>query len=220
MQTKAVIFDMDGVLVDSEAIICDAAIRMFAELGITAQPDDFIPFIGAGEDRYIGGVAEKYGIPYNPTTMKTRTYAIYLELISAGIDPFPGVAEFVRACRESGRKIAVASSADMIKVEANLHAIQLPPSEFDVVFSAEKVEHKKPAPDIFLAAAKALGVDPSHCLVVEDAVNGVQAAKSAGMVCIAVAQSFEAADLEAAGADLVRSGTGAIKLEDLEAVRL
>jgi cytidine deaminase len=59
---KAVIFDMDGVLCDSEALICTSAVEMFGELGVTVQRDDFVPFVGTGEDRYFGGLADKYGV--------------------------------------------------------------------------------------------------------------------------------------------------------------
>ena len=78
--TTAVLFDMDGVLVDSEPIINAAAIRALAEFGITARPEDFQPFVGAGEDRYVGGVAELHGQTYVPE-MKHRTYDWYLKLL-------------------------------------------------------------------------------------------------------------------------------------------
>src|SRR5712691_4107288 len=80
-KTRAVIFDMDGVLVDSESLINAAAIAMFREKGLVVQPEDFLPFVGAGEDRYIGGVAEKYGFPLDLSVAKRRTYEIYLDLV-------------------------------------------------------------------------------------------------------------------------------------------
>ena len=76
--TTAVIFDMDGVLVDSEPIIRAAAIRALAEFGIAARPEDFEPFVGAGEDRFVGGVAELHGAKFVPE-MKRRTYDWYFE---------------------------------------------------------------------------------------------------------------------------------------------
>ncbi len=87
---RAVIFDIDGVLVDSEPLINEAAIRMFKEKGLTVQPEDFEPFVGAGEERYIGGVAEKYHFPLDLTAAKQRTYEIYLELAPAKLKAFPG----------------------------------------------------------------------------------------------------------------------------------
>ncbi len=200
-----VIFDMDGVLVDSEAFICKAACMMFAEKGLAVQPEDFLPFVGMGENRYIGGVAEKYDFPVEINEVKKRTYDIYLEIIKGALKPLPGVHAFVEQCRQMGKKIAVASSADRRKVLGNLAEIDLPLERFDAVITAEDVEHKKPAPDIFLLAAERLGFDAADCLVVEDAVSGVAAAKSACAKCLALTTSFtreQLADADFWAADL------------------
>lgn len=210
---QAVIFDMDGVLTDSEPLINAAAVAMFREKGVRVQPEDFLPFVGTGEDRYIGGVAEKYRVRLDVPAAKKRTYEIYLELVPQQLNAFPGAVECVRSCRASGWKVAVASSADLIKIEANLRKIGLVPAEWDAIVSAEDVTHKKPAPDIFLAAARKLGIRPERCTVIEDAVNGVQAAKAAGMRCVAVAHTFPAAQLS--GANLVRDTIAGITRADL-----
>lgn len=195
---RAVVFDMDGVLTDSEPLICEAAVAMFRELGWQVLPADFQPFIGTGENRYLGGVAEKHGCLLDIPTAKKRTYEIYLDLAPTRLRSFPGATELVRGCRREGLKVAVASSADPIKIEANLKIIGLPWDYWDGVVSGEDVVHKKPAPDLFLAAAKQLGLTSDQCVVVEDAVNGIQAAKAAGMRCIAVAHTFPANQLKAA----------------------
>ncbi|MFO0954580.1 MAG: HAD-IA family hydrolase [Isosphaeraceae bacterium] len=187
---RGVIFDMDGVLVMSEPILAQAAGRMFAEKGFTVVHEEFRPFIGMGEDRYIGGVAEARGIPIDPEKDKARTYELYLELIRGKLGPLPGVLAFVAGCRARGYKTAVASSADLVKVRGNLHEIGLPYESFDVVIDGTMVARKKPAPDIFLEACRRLELDPSVCLVVEDAVSGVAAAKAAGTRCLAVTTSF------------------------------
>jgi beta-phosphoglucomutase len=187
---KGVIFDMDGVLVDSEAFICKAACMMFAEHGVKVKPEDFVQFVGMGENRYLGGVAAKYNFPIDIERDKKRTYDIYLEIIKGNLRPLPGVHEFIAKCRKLGKKIAVASSADMRKAQGNLKEIGLPLETFDAVIMAEDVVHKKPAPDIFLAAAKRLGLDPKDCLVIEDAITGVDAAKAAGSKCLAITSSF------------------------------
>jgi HAD superfamily hydrolase (TIGR01509 family) len=210
---KAVIFDMDGVLTDSEPLINAAAVAMFRERGLVVQPEDFLPFVGTGEDRYLGGVAEKYGFPLDIPAAKRRTYEFYLDLVPRRLRAFPGAQDLVRACQRAGLKTAVASSADLIKIEANLRQIELPPDSWDVIVSAEDATHKKPAPDLFLAAARKLGVAPGDCVVIEDAVNGIQAAKAAGMRCVAVAQTFPAEKLSAA--DLVRPNLTQVGLPDL-----
>jgi HAD superfamily hydrolase (TIGR01509 family) len=204
---------MDGVLVDSEPLINAAAVAMFREKGLVVQPQDFLPFVGAGEDRYIGGVAEHHNFPLDLPAAKRRTYEIYLDLVPARLEAFPGVLELVHASREAGLLIAVASSADEIKVHANLQKIGLPMKFWDAIVQGEEVSNKKPAPDIFLRAAKKLGVNPTECVVVEDAVNGVQAAQAAGMRCIAVAQTFPADRLR--GADVIREKISHVLLSDL-----
>lgn len=210
---KAVIFDMDGVLADSEPLINAVAVAMFRERGLVVQPEDFLPFVGTGENRYLGGVAEKYGFPLEIAAAKKRTYEIYLDLVPRQLRAFPGAQELVGACKRAGLKIAVASSADLIKIDANLRQIGLPPDSWDAVVSAEDALHKKPAPDLFLAAARELGIAPADCVVIEDAINGIQAAKSAGMRCVAVAQTFPAEQLGAA--DRVRSALTSVTLSDL-----
>ncbi len=211
--TQAVIFDMDGVLTDSEPLINEAAVTMFREQGLVVRPKDFLPFVGTGEDRYLGGVAEQHRYHLDIAAAKKRTYEIYLKLVPERLRAFPGATQFVRRCRQASLKVAVASSADFIKIEANLRQIGLPPAEWDTLVSAEDVAKKKPAPDIFLAAARKLGLPPAACVVIEDAVNGVQAAKAAGMRCIAVAQTFPAEKLN--GADVVRPTMAEVSLTDL-----
>lgn len=212
---RAVIFDMDGVLTDSEPLINAAAIEFFREQGLRVRPKDFAPFVGTGEDRYIGGVAELYGLALDLPSAKRRTYEIYLSLVPVRLRSFPGAEALVKSCRAAALAIAVASSADAIKISANLDKIGLPAQTWDAVVSGEDVHLKKPAPDIFLTAARKLGAAPSECVVVEDAVNGVLAAKAAGMRCVAVAQTFAPEKLIAA--DLVRSSIAAVSLQDLTA---
>ena len=210
---QAIIFDMDGVLTDSEPLINAAAIAMFKEKGLAAQPEDFSPFVGTGENRYLGGVAEKYGFPLDLAAAKKRTYEIYLEMVPRQLNAFPGAQTLVRACKAAGLRVAVASSADRIKVESNLRKLGLPPEFWDAVIQAEDVVNKKPAPDIFLSAARKIGVAPANCVVIEDAVNGVQAARAAGMRCLAVAQTFPAGQLQMA--DRVRAKISEIAIEDV-----
>lgn len=210
---RAVIFDMDGVLVDSEPLINAAAIAMFKEKGLVVQPEDFLPFVGTGEERYIGGVAEKYEFSLDLPAAKRRTYEIYLDLVSTRLEAFPGAFELVHSCHTAGLRVAVASSADEIKVVANLRKIDLPIEFWDVVVRGEDVKNKKPAPDIFLSAAEKLEANPAECTVVEDAVNGVQAAKAAGMRCVAVAQTFPAERLREA--DVIREKISQVLLSDL-----
>jgi beta-phosphoglucomutase len=210
---NAILFDMDGVLTNTEPVINAAAIRGLHEYGVDSKPEDFEPFVGMGEDRYIGGVAEKYGVPYK-LEMKARVYEIYLDILPEMIERFDGVHELLAAIRERKLKLGLATSADRIKMEANLKAIDVPLDWFDAIVTGEDIEHKKPDPEIYLNCAGKLGVDPGRCCVVEDAINGVQAAKAAGMRCIAVTTSFDRQKLAAAGADQVCDGLTEIDVED------
>jgi beta-phosphoglucomutase len=192
---KGVLFDMDGVLVDSEAFICKAAIMMFGELGVKVFPEDFLPFVGMGENRYIGGVAEKYGIKIDIDQVKARTYEIYGIIVRGKLHPLPGAHEFIKKCRNKGFKLALATSADKVKMEVNLKEIGLNRDSFHSIITGLDVEKKKPFPDIYIKASESIGLEPHECLVVEDAVSGIKAGKSAGCRCLAVTSSFDASAL-------------------------
>ena len=196
---KGVIFDMDGVLVDSEPFICEAAIRMFAEHGVEMQPEDFVPFIGAGEDRYVSGPAEKAGFAIDVVRDKARLYEIYAGIVRGRLRPLDGAHEFISKCRGRGLRLALATSADESKMLVNLTEIGVPPETFDATVNGLEVEKKKPDPEIFVAAARKLAAPAADCLVVEDAVNGVAAAKAAGARCLALLTGFSEEEL--AGAD-------------------
>ncbi len=194
----AVLLDMDGVLLDSEEYICRAGTEMFREKGYEVAPEDFLPFTGMGENRYLGGVAEKHGIPFEVERDKARTYEIYADLVKGKLSLLPGVNDFIERCRSKDLKLALASSADRVKIDINLKETGLSPDTFQAIVSGIDIEHKKPAPDVFLKAAENLGADPSRCLVVEDAVSGVTAGKAAGARVLALTTSFSREQLREA----------------------
>lgn len=204
---KAYIFDMDGVLCDSEPYIAAAAVRMFREVHrIEVKEEDFLPFVGAGEDRYLGGVAEKYGIELSMPDDKIETYRCYAACVQGNLKSLPGVKDFIKKAKAKGVLLAVATSADEVKLKVNLREMDLDESLFDALVNGLEIEHKKPSPDIFLEAARRLGVDPADAIVFEDAINGVQAAKAAGARCIGITSSFTAEQLLSAGADHTAAG--------------
>ncbi|KAK1295282.1 hypothetical protein QJS10_CPA16g01676 [Acorus calamus] len=217
-KVSAVLFDMDGVLCNSEELSRLAGVDVFAEMGVSVVPDDFVPFMGTGEANFLGGVASVKGVQgFNPEAAKKRFFEIYLEKYAkpnAGIG-FPGALELIMKCKESGLKVAVASSADRVKVDANLTAAGIPLSLFDAIVSADAFENLKPAPDIFLAASKILNVPTNECVVVEDALAGVQAAKAAKMRCIAVETTLSMDVLQQAGPSLIRKEIGNVSIDDI-----
>ncbi len=187
---QGILFDMDGVLVDSEEYIFEAARLMFAEHGVSVEPKDALPFVGMGENKYLGGIGEKNGFSVDIERDKARTYQIYEEITRGKLKPLPGVSKFIKQCELKGLKMAVASSADKIKIAINLREIELRAETFDAIISGEDVERKKPFPDIYLLAAKRIGLMPEDCLVVEDAISGIAAGKAAGAKCLALTTSF------------------------------
>lgn len=200
----AVIFDMDGVLCDSEPFIAAAAAEMLRRrYGIAATREDFVPFVGAGEDRFISGAAERHGVTVDLGIDKPLTYKIYLEMIPGSLQPIMGARDFVAGARSAGLRLALATSSDRPKLDGNLAAIGIPESMFDVVISAEHVRHKKPDPETFLRAVELLGLPASRCLVVEDAQNGVRAGRAAGCAVLGISSSQPAAALLREGAFVV-----------------
>jgi beta-phosphoglucomutase len=211
---KAVLFDMDGVLVNSEPVITEAAIQALKEFGVHADYTDFHTFTGMGEDRFIGGVAEKYGQPFR-LEMKDRAYEIYQQIIPGLIEVYPGTVKLLETLKHMGIPTALASSADTVKVTANLKAASIPEDLFHTIISGNDVVNKKPSPDIYLLAAKRCGKAPADCVVIEDAISGIQAAKAAGMRCIAVMTSFDEKKLLTEGANAVCTDISGV-LECLE----
>lgn len=198
---RGILFDMDGVLVDSEEFILKAAMAFFSEIGVETKPEDFTPFVGTGEDRYLGGVADQYGVQIDITRAKERTYELYDQLCRGNLSAMDGVHEYITWCRDKGLKTALATSADKVKMLVNLREIGLESKYFDFMINGLDIERKKPFPDIYIAAAKGIGIPAEHCMVIEDAVSGVKAAKAAGCSCVGVTSSFPRDVMLQAGAD-------------------
>ena len=238
-KTKAVIFDMDGVLCDSEWFIAEAGRLMFKENhGVEVEREDFHPFVGLGEYSFLGGVAEKYQVKdFDKERDKEKTYEIYVELVKKPgvLKPLPGAIDFVHRCRALGLKTALATSADQVKMMANLEAVGLINTElssdqiglaaaieaaarnkvFDAMVNGLDAARQKPYPDIFLEAASRLEEDPSGCWVIEDSLGGIEAAKAAGMRCLALLTSFPEEKIKEANPDKIARDLSAITPEEL-----
>jgi HAD superfamily hydrolase (TIGR01509 family) len=214
---RAIIFDMDGVLTDSEWFIAEAGRLMFLETHhVEVTHDDFKDFVGMGENRFLGGVAEKYHITdFCIERDKEKTYAIYAELIRGRLKAMPGAVEFVRAAKERGLKTAVATSTDYTKMAASLEAIGLDQGTFDATVNGLDVERRKPFPDLFLEAAGRAGAAPENCWVVEDSVSGVRAAKAAGMRCLGLLTTDSEEAVRSSGADIVARDLSAVSPDAL-----
>ena len=194
MKYKAILFDMDGVLIESEFLMRHAAIQALAEYGIEAKHEDFREFTGMGEDKFVGGVAEKYGHTYT-FDMKEKAYDYFGQQVKEMAEVPRGVKEMLEALHAKGLVMAVCSAADLRKVKYNIKAIGVDEHIFSALVTGSDVERKKPFPDIYLEGARRVGIDPKDCLVVEDAVSGIQAAHAAGMDAVGVPTTFSKEEL-------------------------
>lgn len=188
---KGILFDMDGVLIDSEYYTAEAAIRFFRDKGFEVSQEDFYPFYGTGERGYFMGVATKFNIPFNLEEDKYKVYDIFREIARGKVEAMPGVYAFIEHCKQKSISLAVATSAGRYKMNINLELLNLKHGVFDALVSGEDITHNKPHPEIFEKAAAKLSLSPEECLVIEDAPSGVKAAKAAGCKCLALLTTFD-----------------------------
>ena len=194
MKYRAILFDMDGVLIEFEFLMRHAAIQALSEYGITAKHEDFLEFTGMGEDKFVGGVAEKYGLTYT-FDMKERAYDYFGQQVKEMAHVPGGVKEMLTALHAKGFVMAVCSAADLRKVRYNIQAIGVDESIFSTLVTGSDVARKKPFPDIYLEGARRIGMEPKDCLVIEDAISGIQAAHAAGMDAVGVPTTFSKEEL-------------------------
>ena len=183
---EAVIFDMDGTLIDSINADFLAWKRLFSDYNKTLTFQDYIPLLGIRSFR----VAEEF-LDLQDEDERKKALAdklIYFREIveELGINIIPYADDFIKQLKEYNIPLALATSSRRAKMKMVMEEVDLL-SYFDVVVAGEDVIDGKPAPDIFLKAASMLGVDPENCIVFEDAANGVKAAKNANMKCVALA---------------------------------
>jgi len=192
------IFDVDGVIGNTERLSEESSIQMFRDLyGIEVKAEEFHPFIGTGARRYVEGVAELHGIDIDTDKAVAARHENFVRLLDSGEDiGFPGVHKLVKAAYESPDwKLAVATSSPGAKSRLTLKAARIEAAHFDAYIHGDMVTHTKPHPEIYHTAGEAIGIAPEHCVVVEDAITGVEAAKAAHMHCLAVTNSFDAEKL-------------------------
>lgn len=183
---KAVLFDMDGVIIDSEPIHYRLSKLYYSELGLDITDEEYYTFVGVGDVEIFTRLKTKYGLKEELGDLVETYQQRYLDHLRSQKEqkPIRGVDGLIRELHRKNYLIALGSSATRQNIEAVLEAFQLQ-EYFSAVASACEVEQSKPAPDIYLLAAEKLAVNPSECVVIEDSCNGIKAAKLAGMKCIA-----------------------------------
>ena len=214
---KAVIWDMDGVIADTAACHLQAWQRLWAEQGIEFTAEQFRRTFGQRTAEIIRGFLGPEVPAEEVCALGERKETYCRELLRQQVRALPGVRELLAALEPAGFRQALASSAPRKNVDLILEALDIG-RYFSAVVSEADVTLGKPDPQIFLVAAERLGVEPRHCLVIEDAVAGVQAAKSAGMRCLAVTTTNPGAHL--AAADRVVRSLTEVGVADIEALLL
>ena len=193
---KGVLFDMDGVLVVSEPLINAAMNEYFVEhhrVEITEAHME--PLVGTGEIYSIEYLAEKFDLDIpEPAKALVDIYDRYFILLDQQSVAAKGGQQLIKDLLADGIKVAVASSGQPNKVDANLRHIGFVRDELDAVKDGASVEKLKPAPDIFLSAAEAVGLSPHECVVIEDSLNGILGAKAAGCKTIGITTTFKPTD--------------------------
>lgn len=180
----AVIFDMDGVLIDSEPIQYRLEKDLFSELGFDLSEQEHRAFLGINNFEMISSLKKRFGFTGTIEETVRELRRRYLrELKGNGIPVIDGVTQLLSSLESAGLKLALASSAPREQIDLVINQSCLG-RYFSVLVSGDEVERSKPDPAVFLKAARLLNVGASACCVIEDSVNGVSAARNAGMRCV------------------------------------
>jgi HAD superfamily hydrolase (TIGR01509 family) len=216
-QFQAIIFDCDGVLVDSEKLALAVELEVLAELGLTFERDDYVlRFMGLSTDAFHAAIDEEAQKRLGRSiAQEVRGSERLRQVMIAHLTEVPGALEAVVALKLPK---AIASSGSRAGLERKLKQTGLWEHFAPHVYSADHVTNAKPAPDLFLHAAEALGVAPKDCLVLEDSVNGVTAARTAGMTVWGFLGGGHAHD--GLGARLLTAGAERLVRDWPEAARL
>jgi HAD superfamily hydrolase (TIGR01509 family) len=198
---QAILFDLDGLMVDSEPHSLASWEAVLRERGVTLDRLTIESILGLRIDATARTLIDKYHLPDTVQGLADAKTEYQIAHLNGRVPPMPGLIELLDEIDRRSLKKAVASSGIRRYVEAVLRANNLL-DRFSVIITGDQVAHGKPAPDVFLAAARALNTDPQDCLVLEDAPAGVQAAKAAGMMCLAV-PDHSMAQLDLSQADKV-----------------
>lgn len=215
-----IIFDVDGVIADTEAVNAEVSIKMFRDhFGLpNVQRSDFEEGIGKGAAAYVLAAARCHNRELTPEEVekatRIRQESFIERLRQRPLPPSPGVMELIQDALSSPDRfaLAIATSSTREKSMAVLESVGIPISKMAYV-NGDEVTHKKPDPELFVLAAKKVGLACERCVVIEDAPNGIEAAKAGGMRCIAVTNSFPSEKLSEA--DLIVDALTGVSLETI-----
>lgn len=211
-KAKAVIWDMDGVIADTAPYHYQAWQEVFQKRGVSFTRDDFRRNFGQRNDTIIRNVLGEDLSPEAIYAVADEKEEGYRQRVRQNVKPLPGAIELIKSLKERGFLIALASSAPIENIQLVTQALGIN-NYFHTIVSGREVKEGKPSPQGFLLAARRLGVEPSNCIVIEDAVAGVTAAKRAGMRCLAVTNTHPRTSLTEA--DLIVDTLETVTMDDL-----
>ena len=207
---KAVIFDMDGVIIDSEPIHFETDMETMKYLGCNISIEELEKYVGTTNEYMIADIKKNYNIKKSvEEIINYKVEMVKNKVIQSDLEPIEGIRELLIYLKKKNIPAAIASSSpkDFINVVVSKFKLQ---EYFKYIVSGEEVESGKPAPDVYIETAKKLGISPKECIVVEDSKNGVIAAKAAGMKCIGF-QNINSGNQDLSKADIIVNSIGEIK---------
>lgn len=197
----AILLDMDGIVIDSEPIHEEAQRIVFRKHALPVPESEFASFKGMTERKVFERIMEKYGTDVHDIEVLIDAKETTFRSLLTDLQPIPGALDFIRRASKTYR-LALTTSSARINQEIAFRKFDLAPF-FDAVVTAEDIVHPKPHPQPYVTTAERLGLDPRHCLVVEDSVHGVRSAQRAGCRVAGMTTSFGSDLLLEAGADFV-----------------
>jgi HAD superfamily hydrolase (TIGR01509 family) len=182
---KAVIFDLDGLMIDSERLALRAWNDMLASAGYRLNEEQYRHLVGRAHSESVRYVLEQSGVDIPFSVLDQGFWRRLIELIEQGLDPMPGLLPLLQEMSQLDVPLGVASNSLRAYVVRALEIIGVS-GYFSCILAVDQVPHPKPAPDVYLAAAECLSISPHDCLAIEDSESGVRAALAAGMECILI----------------------------------
>ena len=219
MELKGVIFDMDGVIVNSESLHVAFECDILKTLGVDFPPTGFPEFAGLAMDKFWQAIKEKYNLQQPVEELLAYDTALRAKAFRNHdhFDVPPGVASLIKNLKRAGLPLALASSSHTLVIDAILDKLGYR-KYFDAVVSGFELKNGKPAPDIFLYAADLLGIPHAEALVIEDTANGVLAAKNAGMKCFGYINTTNPVKQDLSLADFTSDSFESVTIDQLRKV--